>query len=190
MCDSSSDHVALIWNEPTKWTLKTRSMYSVCSSQSSVLSLEYLSYHICCNLPAAHVFASSGLKRNGQPSLFMCRSMLGPPTHRHHHSLWLHPLLLCHSHSLIFQMWQLAGTAWQPSNKLMSKIWVHSEHTVDPGTLLPVEITLILLVWCGSCEDKKGARGARHAKLCCGWCKWDATSPGDKPFYVIVVWCH
>ncbi|TNM90433.1 hypothetical protein fugu_002722 [Takifugu bimaculatus] len=105
MCDSSSDHVALILNESTKWTLKTRSMYSVCSSQSRVLSLEYLSYHICCNLPAARVFASSGLKRNGQPGLFMCRSMLGSPTHHHcrHHSLWLHTLLLCHSHSLVFQ---------------------------------------------------------------------------------------
>lgn len=34
-------------------------------------------------------------------------------------------------------------------NKLMSQIWVHSEHTVQPGsfTLLPIQRTLIWSVW-------------------------------------------
>lgn len=155
MWDFPSAHVPLILNEPNEWIMKTGCM---CSSQSSLLSLEYLSYHICCGLLAACVFAASGLKGNGQPGLFMCRSMLGslqcPRNHRRRHTpaprrlsaQWLPveprvaPLAaVSFPFPPVFRMQQLAGTARRPSNKLMSQIWVHAENTVQPGnvTLLP-----------------------------------------------------
>lgn len=42
MWDSPSVHVPLILNEPNEWIMKTGSVYCMC-----VLSLEYLSHHIC-----------------------------------------------------------------------------------------------------------------------------------------------
>lgn len=174
-----------------------RGQCTVCVAPSPVCSLWsiYLTIFVAtCRQPVfLHSVASNGMVNQ----VFSCAEACWVHPHTTtatNTPWWLHPLLLCHSQSLVFQTWQLAGTSRQPSNKLMSKIWVHSEHTVEPGsvTLLPVQITLISLVWCGKAHvrTKKGARGARHAKLCCGWWKCDATSPGDKPFYVIVVWCH
>lgn len=139
--------------------MKTSSMYSEFCSQSSVLPLESVSYDICCDLPAARVFASSVLKGNGQPGLFMCRSMLGssqcpPPLWPHspkpssgQENLGSHPLLLCHSHSLFFffKCYGWLEPHSRQANKLLSQLWVHSELTVQPSNF--TWRTLIWLVW-------------------------------------------
>lgn len=145
-------------------------MYSGFCSQSSVLPLESVSYDICCDLPAARVFASSVLKGNGQSGLFMCRSMLGlsqwpPPLWPHspkpssgQENLGSHPLLLCHSHSLFFffKMLRLAGTA-QPASKQTAESTLSTLRTYCTAKQFHTEnFDLIGMKHEDSREDKKG----------------------------------
>lgn len=139
------------------------------SFSPSGLPLEYVSHDICCDLSVACVFASSGLKGNGQPGLFMCWSMLGssqcPPLPEAQRlpvePRVAPPAAVSFPFPVFFKCYDWLEPNSRQANKLMTQTWAHSEHTVQPGnlTLLPIHRTLIWLVWgVKAREDKKGVR--------------------------------
>lgn len=137
-----------------KWVDKDELDVSVAPSpvHSCLGYLSYKQAHLCCDLPVACAFASSRLKGNGQPGLscaeacWALHSAPHPPPPPRKAPSSVVPIensgstpCCCVIPMPCFSkrppMSWLAGTHRSKANKLMSQIWAHSEHTVQPGNL-------------------------------------------------------